>query len=111
MIEFGALAMYHRAMAGTRWARGSTRDWRERVRPAVFARDEGRCKLAFEGEWTTRDGVTRRCLGRATEVHHTQAREVVGDDIEFLVAACRPCNRKAGDPTSGDPTHRTMTAW
>lgn len=59
----------------------------------------------------TRDGIERRCLGVATEVHHEGDRTVVGDDLGHLKPACRPCNRKAGDPTSGDPAHRSMTAW
>ena len=109
MIESSALAMYHQPVGN--WTNGSTRRWREVSRPAVFARDQGLCKLAYEGTWTTRDGIQRRCLVKATEVHHTQDRAVVGDAIEFLLAACQPCNRRAGDPTSGDPAHRSMTAW
>lgn len=98
-------------MGSKRWPSGSTRRWRTVVRPAVMARDRGRCQIAYEGTWTTRDGIERRCMGAATDVHHTGAREIVGDDLAYLKAACGPCNRRAGDPTSGDPEHRSMTAW
>ena len=110
MIEFSALAMYHDPVPSSRWPSGSTRDWRA-TRLLALARDGERCKIAYEGTWVTRDGIERRCLGKATQVHHTGAREVVGDDLQYLVSACAPCNRRAGDPTAGDPAHRSMTAW
>jgi 5-methylcytosine-specific restriction endonuclease McrA len=93
-----------------RWTNGSTAAWRA-VRALVLERDEYRCQIKLPGEWVTRDGHKRRCLGRATQAHHTRAREVVGDDPRYLVAACAPCNRKTGDPTAGDPQHRSMTQW
>jgi 5-methylcytosine-specific restriction endonuclease McrA len=98
-------------MAGSqRWAKGSTTQWR-RVRALVLDRDGWRCQIKLPGEWVTRHGQARRCLGRATQAHHTRPREVVGDDPRYLVAACAPCNRRVGDPTAGDPAHRSMTQW
>lgn len=83
-----------------RWEKGSTREWR-RVRAAVLARDGHRCRLKLAGV----------CVIRATHVHHTQAREVVGDDPAHLVAACGPCNLKAGDPTRCDPPPTPARWW
>lgn len=93
-----------------RWASGSTAQWR-RTRAFVLDRDGHRCQVKIPGEWVTRYGQTRRCLGVATQAHHTRPREIVGDDPRYLVAACAPCNRKAGDPAAGDPEHRSMTQW
>ena len=93
-----------------RWARGSTRQWRE-TRALVLERDKRRCLIALPGEWVNRRGEVQRCRGVADCVHHTQAREVVGDDPEFLISACTPCNLKTGDPTRGDPAPRPATRW
>lgn len=81
------------------WQNGSTRAWRK-VRAQVLAEKGTACHLAFE-PWG--DEPHQRCAGHATEVHHTQDRDVVGDDPRFLVPACRPCNLHAGDPTQQDP--------
>lgn len=68
--------------------------------------------LALPGEWTTRQGQTRRCMGRADCVHHTKGRKVTGWDMAYMVAACTPCNLRVGEPDRGiDPPHRTMTEW
>lgn len=93
-----------------RWAKGSTAAWRK-VRAERLAMDGYRCMIAYPGEWVTRTGQRRRCLGKATQVHHTQDRRVVGDDIRFLRSACAPCNLKTGDPTAGDPKPRPSTVW
>lgn len=82
-----------------RWAGGSTRQWR-RVRALVLARDGHRCRLRLPG-----------CTTRANHVHHTVAREVVGDDPAHLLAACASCNLKAGDPAKNDPTPRPASWW
>lgn len=74
------------------WQGGSTRQWR-RVREYVLIRDNYRCQLRLPGT----------CLSTATEVHHTVAREVAGDDPNLLVSACGPCNRKVGDPRRHNP--------
>jgi 5-methylcytosine-specific restriction endonuclease McrA len=81
------------------WAGGSTRSWR-RIRGAVFVRDHGLCQLRLPG-----------CTTLATEVHHTLGK-TMGDDVAHLVAACRHCNLKAGDPrTARDPRPRPRTQW
>lgn len=87
----------------------------------MLERDRWRCQLAYPGEWTVRekyrDGSwgygTRRCLGAADQAHHTEDRAVVGDDVRYMVAACGPCNRRAGDPARAvDPPHvRPRTQW
>lgn len=93
-----------------RWAKGSSAAWRA-VRLVVLERDQWRCRIKLPGQWVTRYGMTRECLGRADQVHHTRPREIVGDDPRYLMAACAPCNRKVGDPGAGDPGHRSMTQW
>lgn len=86
---------------GRGWGRGSTRAWR-RVRALVLARDGYRCRLAITGV----------CTGRATCVHHTRGKRITGDDPTYLVAACKGCNLKVGDPTKQpDPAPRPRTQW
>lgn len=78
----------------------------------VLQRDRYRCRIALPGTWTTRDGRTQRCLGVATQVHHTRGRSVTGDDPTHLVAACAPCNLRLGDPTLAiEPPHRQVSSW
>lgn len=45
-------------------------------------------------------------------VHHVRGKQF-GDDMNFLVAACGPCNIKIGDPTKGtrNPAPKPMTRW
>lgn len=74
------------------WPNGSTREWRA-IRERVLDRDGHACQLQ----------IPEKCIGTATHVHHTQDRDVVGDDERFLVAACAPCNIHTGDPTIDDP--------
>lgn len=78
----------------------------------VLLRDEYRCMLALPGEWTTKSGQRRHCMGRADCVHHTRGWSRTGDDPLYLVAACSPCNLRVGEvaPTD-DPPHRPMTQW
>lgn len=85
-----------------RWRNGSSWEWRNVIRPFVFERDNHQCQLRYPGTWVTRAGIERRCLGVADQVHHTRGPEY-GDDPRYLLAACAPCNNKAGDPTRGDP--------
>lgn len=89
------------------WVGGSTRAWR-RVRAHVLARDGHRCRLRLPGV----------CTALATHVHHTHGRAVTGDDPDYLVAACAPCNLKIGDPAKprrperpSDPDPRPRTRW
>lgn len=81
------------------------------VAARVLARDGRRCQLAYPGEWTVRGGGVRHCMGRADCVHHTKGVHT-GMDMAYLVAACTPCNLRAGQPTTAtDPPHRSMTTW
>ena len=75
------------------WAKGSTRAWR-RIRVHVLARDGYRCRIQLPG-----------CIGRANAVHHTIDRTLVGDDPNFLIAACQACNNKIGNPTRYSQRH------
>lgn len=82
------------------WANGSTPGWR-RTRAMVLQRDNWTCQLRQPG-----------CTTRATQVHHTLGRAITGDDPVHLVAACRNCNLKVGDPTKQpDPQPRPVTRW
>jgi 5-methylcytosine-specific restriction endonuclease McrA len=83
------------------------RQWFKVVRPAVLARDKGMCRIGYKGTWMVRvkDRATgalewqeRQCLGVADQVHHVVGHHT-GLDMAYLVAACGPCNRHAGDPT------------
>ena len=80
------------------WAGGSTRQWRDRVRPAILLRDGYQCRIKTPGTWTNRRGEVLSCLGVADCVHHTLGKSVTGDDPRYLVAACTPCNLHAGEP-------------
>lgn len=85
-------------MTSARWPKGSSSKWR-RIRAAVLIRDNHLCQLRLDG-----------CQGRATHVHHTGPREVVGDDPRRLLAACARCNMGIGDPTKSDPDP-TPSRW
>lgn len=84
------------------WARGSTTAWRK-LRLLILARDGYRCRIRIPGT----------CTGTATQVHHVHGKAVTGDDPQFLVAACRECNLKTGDPTkqTQDPKPQPRTQW
>lgn len=84
------------------WAGGSTSKWR-RTRAQVLQRDHHLCQIQLAGTCTT----------LADCVHHTIGRALTGDDPEWMVAACTPCNLKIGDPTTRppDPQPRRMTQW
>jgi len=81
------------------WPAGSTRAYRK-ARDRVLERDGHRCQLRYDG-----------CLGKATDAHHTVDRAVAGDDPGKMVAACHPCNVKAGDPRNTDPPPQGRTRW
>ncbi len=96
------------------WRNGSTRAWR-RTRGLILANNQatngGRCQIALPGQWRTRDGQLRHCLGQADCVHHTAGARY-GHDPKQLVAACTPCNLKIGDPDRApDPAPKPMTRW
>jgi hypothetical protein len=85
------------------WAKGSSRAWRK-LRAAVLAENQrtnqGRCQLRLRG-----------CTGQATQVHHTHGRALTGDDPRHLLACCKPCNLKVGDPSATRPLPRRVTRW
>ncbi|MGC4940954.1 HNH endonuclease [Kribbella sp. DT2] len=84
-------------MAG--WdGKGSTRYWREVVRPVVLERDGFRCQINGPG-----------CTGRATHVDHKLGKGV-SEDLTDMQAACEHCNTSKGRPT-GDPEPITATKW
>lgn len=88
------------------WAGGSTRRWR-RIRAHVLDRDGHIC----------RNQIATICTTTATHAHHTLGRSVTGDDPDYLVASCEPCNLHIGEPathpddcplcTARQPTPRT----
>jgi hypothetical protein len=93
------------------YRKGYTR-YSAQVARAVQERDGHRCMLALPGEWTTRTGQVRRCLGRSDCAHHTRGRQVTGDDPLYMVAACTPCNLRVGQPsTLPDPAPMPRTQW
>jgi len=102
------------------WARGSTTAWRT-LRAAVLARDHYRCRAHREG-WCARSGAgPHTCQGSAPlsggpgvagHAHHTHGRDVTGDDMAYIVAACATCNLAIGDPQSApDPPAVPITRW
>lgn len=82
------------------WTGGSTRAHR-RAREAVLARAGGVCQLVIQGV----------CTRVATEAHHTLGRGRTGDDPQWMVASCKPCNLHVGDPTRFDPEPDIADAW
>lgn len=80
------------------WSKGSTTAWR-RVRAVVLERDSFKCQLR----------IPTVCTTAATEVHHTLPRAVAGDDPRYLLASCRPCNLRAGEPSHTQ--HRRISSW
>lgn len=85
------------------WAQGSTARWR-RVRARVLAENlrtnKGRCTLRLRG-----------CIGQADTVHHVLGRGVTGDDPRYLVATCRACNLRVGEPGQGSPSPKRVSRW
>lgn len=68
--------------------------------------------LAYPDTWTTRGGDERHCMGAADCVHHTRGKAVTGDDPDFMLAACTPCNLRAGEPArTPDPAPVPRTQW
>lgn len=81
------------------WAGGSTRAWR-RTRAQVLVRDGYRCQIRLPG-----------CTQSADQVHHVAGKRA-GDDPALLVAACRLCNNRLGDPNKRTrPTPKRITQW
>lgn len=81
------------------WKGGSTAAWRK-VRAYVLQRDQGRCQLKLDV-----------CKTYADCVHHLVGRAITGDNPEYLVASCTPCNLKIGNPAKHDPPAAPRTKW
>jgi hypothetical protein len=82
------------------WTDGGTTAHRK-AREFVLVRDGNRCRI--------RDEVV--CTVVATEAHHTLGRGVTGDDPAYMIATCKPCNLRVGDPRVVDPQHVTRNPW
>ena len=84
------------------WAGGSTRAWRK-YRARILDRDHQICQLKLDG-----------CKTWANEVHHLDGRNagLMPADTTRCVAACQPCNGRAGDPTTtSPPPNPPATNW
>lgn len=73
---------------------------RARLRRAVLERDGFRCQLRLEG-----------CTTVAEQADHIRPREVAGDGLDNLQAACAWCNNSKGEPNRGDPDPTPRTRW
>ena len=85
------------------WSKGSTRQWRTRRAAVLLANQEqnrGRCRLQIKGV----------CTGTANQVHHLKGK-AYGDDMRYLVAACKECNLHVGDPTRISPQPTPRSNW
>lgn len=99
------------------WANGSTRAWR-RIRATVILRDLERCRAHADG-WCAPKPGEHTCLGSAPlsgpnagHAHHTLGRAITGDDLDYIVAACPPCNTHIGNPADhADPPVEAVTQW
>lgn len=78
----------------------------------MLERDGYQCQIKLPGVWTNRRGERVSCRGKADCVHHTLGKAVTGDDPDYCVAACTPCNLKLGDVTkAADPPPSPTTRW
>lgn len=83
------------------WDNAAKRGW-SKIRARVLQRDSYQCRLKIPGI----------CEGYANEVHHVLGIAVSHRDEAYLVAACRPCNQRIGEPqNSVDPDHIVSTEW
>lgn len=81
------------------WSGGSTRAWRK-IRAYVLERDRYICQLQIEGI----------CEYKATHAHHLYGKKL-GDDPQYIVAACEACNLHIGNPLKKDPAPKVSTIW
>lgn len=95
------LIVYDQLMSRS-WSKGSTYAWRK-LRAQILLRDNAICQLQLPGI----------CTNTATQVHHTKGKAQTGDDPNHLLAVCRECNLKIGDPSKrqNDPTPEPRTLW
>ena len=96
------------------WDGGSTRQWRERVRAPVLARDGYRCRAHADG-WCDLAPGEHQCDGdgmaTVTHAHHIYGRAVTGDDQRFIVASCQSCNLHIGEPGKHNPPPKRVSRW
>lgn len=71
------------------------------MRRAVLERDEYRCQIK----------IADCCTTIADTVHHTLGWAVTGDNPAHLVAACKACNLRIGEPKGSDEPPRRTTNW
>lgn len=74
--------------------RTGTRHFNQVVRPAILARDGGRCRAMLDG-----------CTRVAVEIHHVT--EVVAggsDELQNLISVCSSCHTKLGAATAKSAT-------
>lgn len=70
------------------------------LRAAVLSRDGYRCQIRLDG-----------CTTIATQADHIRPREVAGDGLDNLRAACAWCNNSRGEPGRNDPDPTPRTRW
>lgn len=73
---------------------------RAKIRRTVLTRDGNRCQIHLDG-----------CTTIATQVDHIRPREVAGDGVDNLRAACAWCNNSRGEPGRTDPDPTPRTRW
>lgn len=86
------------------WAKGSTTAWRKLRARILFdnqVENQGQCQVQLPDV----------CTGQANTVHHVLGRAVTGDNRDYLVACCRECNLKIGEPKLSSPPHRVVSDW
>lgn len=66
----------------------------------MLERDGYRCRLELPG-----------CTTIATTADHLAPRDIAGDGLTNLQAACRNCNLAKGDPKRHDPEPITRAWW
>lgn len=71
------------------------------MRRLVLERDEYRCQIK----------IADSCTTIADTVHHTLGWAITGDNPAFLVAACKACNLRIGEPKGNDEQPRRTTRW
>lgn len=71
------------------------------MRLFVLERDDHRCQIR----------IADCCTTIADTVHHTLGWAITGDNPAFLVAACKACNLRIGEPKGNDEQPRRTTRW
>lgn len=98
----------------TGWGTGSTRAWR-RMRFDILTRDKFLCRAHPEGHCAgAAEHLCRITVDLAGDnaghAHHTRGK-ALGDDPQYLITACAPCNLAIGEPAEPDVAPRPRTKW